>query len=115
MIDDNRKSYAEKMKKYYSKLDKQDSKIDNLTEMIINIVDKNQNLNNLSDNIYSPKYQGPTTVVPNNNKSPTLEGGYSTKYGYMRTLDYEISSPKFYELLINKEHKSDTDVDIKNF
>ena len=42
-------------------------------------MDKNKNSNYFSNNIYSPKDQGPTTVVPNNKKSPTLEGGYSKK------------------------------------
>ena len=71
-IYDNIQYYGQKTNKY-------DSKLDNLTEMIKNMMDKNQNSNYFSDNIYSPKDQGPTTVVPNNKKSPTLEGGYSKK------------------------------------
>ena len=43
------------------------------------MMDKNQISNYLSDNIYSPKDQGPTTVVKNNMKAPILEGGYYTK------------------------------------
>ena len=78
-------------------------------------MDKNQNSNYLSDNIYSPKDQGPTTVVSNNKKSSTLEGGYSTNNGCMRTIKHEIILPKLYELLINTEIKKDTDIDINNF
>ena len=49
----------------------------------------------------SPKAQDTTTMVLDNKKSPPLEGGHSTKIGGMWTLKHEISSPKFYELLIN--------------
>ena len=76
-------------------------------------MDKNQISNYLSDNIYSPKDQGPTTVVKNNMKAPILEGGYYTKNGCMRNLKYEIRSPKFYEVPINTEIKVNTDMDIK--
>ena len=68
-----------KQRKYYSKLNKQDPKLENLTAIIKNMMDKNEISYYLSENIYSPKDQGPTTVVPNNKKSPTLEGGYSKK------------------------------------
>ena len=47
-----------------------------------------------------PKSQDPTTVVPANNKAPPLEGGNSTNIGVMWSLKHDISSPKFYELLI---------------
>ena len=57
----------------------------------------------------------PTTVVPANMKDPPLEGVHSTKIGSMWTLKNEISSPKFYEILIKTELKEDTDLDIKNF
>ena len=55
---------------------------------------------------YSPtqKYTStplePTTVVPTNRRDPPLEGRHSTKIGGMWTLKHEISSTKFYELLI---------------
>ena len=106
MIDDNRQAYDEKMKKYYSKLDKQDSKLDNITAMIKNMMYQNQNLNILQDNIDSPYAQGPTNVVPDNKKSLPLEGGNSTKHSYLWNIKHEISSPKFYALLINTELKS---------
>ena len=44
-----------------------------------------------------------------------LEGGHSTKIRGMWTLKHEISSPKFYELLIKTEIKGDTALDLKNF
>ena len=43
----------------------------------------------------------PTTVVPTNKRVPPLEGGISDKNFGMWTLKHEISSPKFYEILIN--------------
>ena len=46
-----------------------------------------------------------TTVVPANRRDPPLEGEHSTKIGGMWTLKHEISSPKFYELLIKTELK----------
>ena len=42
----------------------------------------------------------PTTVVSANNRGPPLEGGHSTKISDMCNLKHEISSLKFYELLI---------------
>ena len=44
----------------------------------------------------TPKTQDTTTVVPDNKKNPTLEGGHSTKNGGMWTLKHEIISPKLY-------------------
>ena len=55
----------------------------------------------------------PTTAVPAHRRDPPLEGGHSTKIGGMWTLKHEISSPKFYELLIKKELKGDTAQDLK--
>ena len=57
----------------------------------------------------------PTNVVPDNRRDPPLGEGYSTNIGGMCTLKHEISSPKFYELLINKELRRDTTLDLKNF
>ena len=53
------------------------------------------------DQKYSPKPLDPTTVVSSNMRAPPLDGGHSTKIGGMWTLKHKISSPKFYELLIN--------------
>ena len=42
----------------------------------------------------------PNTVVPTNRRYPPLKVGHSTKIDGMWTLKHEISSPKFYEILI---------------
>ena len=89
------------MKKYYSKLDKQDSKLDNIIVMIKNMMYHNQKQNCPPDNMDSSKVQVPTNLVPANNKALPLEGGNSTKNGYLWTHKHEIRSPEFYELLIN--------------
>ena len=52
------------------------------------------------DHKYSPKAQDHNTLVPYNRRAPPLDGGDSTKICGMWTLKHEISSPKFYELLI---------------
>ena len=54
-------------------------------------------------------------MVPANRRAPILEGGHSTKIGEMWTLKHEISSPKFYEILIKTELKGYTDIYLKNF
>ena len=68
----------------------------------------------LSDQKYSPKDQDPTTVVPVKNRDPPLECENSTEIGGMWDLKHDISLSKFYELLIKKEPKFDTDLDFKN-
>ena len=57
----------------------------------------------------------PTTMVPDKRRAPQLERLNSTKIGGMWTLKHEISSPKFYELLIDTELKGGTALNIKNF
>ena len=57
----------------------------------------------------------PTTVVPDNRRSPPLEEGNYIKVGGMWTLKHEISSPKFYEILIKTELRGDTDLNLKKF
>ena len=52
-----------------------------------------------------PKAQDPATVFPSNKRAPPLEGGNSMKIASMWTLKHDISSPKFYELLIKTEIK----------
>ena len=42
----------------------------------------------------------PNTAVLTNKRAPPLEGGHFTKIGGMWNFKHEISSPKFYELLI---------------
>ena len=57
----------------------------------------------------------PSTVVLDNIRALPLDREHSTKIGGMWTLKDEISSPKFYELLIKTELKGDTAMDLKNF
>ena len=63
-------------------------------------------MNQTNDSKFLPAHkdtltpQDPTTVVPANRRDPPLDGGHSIKISGMWTLKYEISSPKFYELLI---------------
>ena len=52
------------------------------------------------DKKYLTKDQDFNTVVTPNKKSLSLEIGHSTKIGVMCTIKHDISSPKFYELLI---------------
>ena len=99
MIDDNSQASEKKMRKYYSKLDKQDSKLDNIIEMINKMMYQNQNSNYPPENMDSPQEQGPTTVVPANKKALPLEGGNSTKNGYLWTIKHDISSPKFWRII----------------
>ena len=54
-------------------------------------------------------------MVPANSRDPPLGRGNSTKIGGMWTLKHEISSPKFYELLIMIDLKGDTALYLKNF
>ena len=64
---------------------------------------------------YYPKAQGPNTVLPSNKKAPPLEGGNSIEIGGMWTLKNEIRPPKYYELLIKKDIKGYTSLDLNNF
>ena len=68
-IDANRQDYDEKIKKL-----KED-----LTSMIKSMMDHIKILEYFPDKNYSPKSQYPITVVPDNNKDPSLEGGHSKK------------------------------------
>ena len=66
---------------------------------------------------YSPenKDQDPTTLVPDKNKSPPLEGGNYTKIGGIWTLKHDIRSTNFYEIIINTDIKGYTALELKNF
>ena len=67
------------------------------------------------DNMYSPNSQDTITVVLDNKKDPSLEGGHYAKIGGMWTLKREIISPKFYEIPIKTELKGNTVLDLRNF
>ena len=57
----------------------------------------------------------PNTTVQTNRRDPPLKGGISENIGGMWALKHEISSPRFYELLIRTELKRDTALYLKNF
>ena len=96
-----------------------DDKLTQFTENLHVLIELTIDQTNISKSsptqkdISTPSY--PTTLVPTNMRAPLLEGGHSTKIGGMCTLKHEISSPKFYELLIKTELKVDTAMDLNNF
>ena len=94
-------------------------KLTNLTEdlkaMIRSIMYQTNNPKSFPAQKYTSNHPDPITVFPANMRAPPLDGGHSTKIGGTWTLKHEISSPKFYELLVNTELKGDTDPDLKNF
>ena len=61
----------------------------------------------------SPKAQYTTNMIPSNKRDRILEGVNSLKNGGVWSLKNDISSPKSYELFINKALKGDTAVDLK--
>ena len=83
--------------------------------MLSEITDKINTLKYSPTHKYSPKSTYPTTVVPANRIDTPLVGGQYKKIGGMWTLKHDISSTKFYELLINTELKGDTALDLKKF
>ena len=62
----------------------------------------------------SPKPPYPPTVVPTNRRAPPLHGGHYMQICCMWNLKHDISSQKFYEILIKTELKGDTALDLKN-
>ena len=89
--------------------------IQDLTGMITSIIYQIKFSKSSPDKKDSPKAHDYTTMFPSNKKAPPLEGGHSTKIGGMWNFKHEISSTKLYELLIKKELKGSTDMDLKNF
>ena len=81
---------------------------------ITSIMDQTNILISSPDHKDSPKAMYPTTVVPANRRAQPSDSGQSTKNGGMCTLKHEISSPKFYEIIINTELKVDTALDLNN-
>ena len=101
-----------KMKKRYSEFTNMKSDITKTKTMFKHMMVQNQHSSPV--NMDSPKYQDPDTVVSTNKKYSPLEGGNSTKHCDMWTLKHEISSPKFYELLVKTEIKGDTSMYLKS-
>ena len=91
----------------------------NLTEdikaMLAAILDQTNTFKSSPTQKDSPKPPDPTTVYPDNIRSPPLYGGTYTKIGGMWTLKHTIRSLKFYELLIKTKIKLDTAMDLKKF
>ena len=86
-----------------------------LKKMLAEIIYQINNLESSQTQKDPPKYLSYTTVVSYNRRAPPLEGGQSMKIGGIWTLKHEISSPRFYELLIKIELRGDTAMDLKNF
>ena len=69
---------------------------EDLKAMITSMMDQIKNSKSSPDQKDSPKAQYPTTVVPDKNRDPPLEGGHYTKNSGMWTLKHETRSPKCY-------------------
>ena len=74
-----------------------------------------QNKNSSPEKKDSLEAQDVETIFLDNKKSPPLEDGHYMKIGGMRNLKHEITSPKFYELLIKTELKIYTALELNNF
>ena len=103
-IEANRQDYYEKTEKL----------IEYLTALFASMMDKIKNSKSSLNKNDSPKDQYITTMVPDNKKDPPLEVGHSTKIGCMWNLKYDISSPKFYKILIKTELKGNIALDLNN-
>ena len=84
-------------------------------EMLTAITDQINTLKYNKTQKDSPNPPNPTNVVPTNRKSPTLDGGKSTKSGDMWNLKHYIRSQIFYEIFIKTELKGDTAMDLIYF
>ena len=98
---------------------KTDDKLTHITEnlkvLTSFMMDQTNNLKFSPAQRYASTPPEPTTMIPANRRGPPLDGGNSAKIGGMWTLKHEISSPKFYEILIKTELKGDTALVLKNF
>ena len=114
-IDDNKLDTDEKQMKTDQKLTHLTEDLKVLIATITSMMYQNNNskLSPSQKDISNPPY--PTTVVPAYRRATPLGRGNSIKIGSMWTLKHDISSPKFYEILINTEIKGDIDLDLKNF
>ena len=109
IIEANRNNYDEKITKL----------IEDLKAMIISTITSMMDQSNIYKSSpahkYSPKPPDPNTVVLAKNRDPPLDGGHSMKIGGMKTIKHDISSPKFYELLVKTEIKGYNSIDLNNF
>ena len=94
-------------------------KIKKIKETLNQVLAELKDKNNISKSSPAQKDTStppdPTNKVQTNRRAPPLEGGISENIGGMWTLKHEISSPRFYELLIKIELKGDTALDLNNF
>ena len=118
-IEANKQQDDEKQMKASEKQIKTDEKLTQITENLQVLTAFMMDQTNISK--FSPSQKDtstapdPTTVVKSNRMAPSLEGGNSTKMCGMWTLKHEISSQKFYELLVNIELKGEPALDLRNF
>ena len=80
--------------------------VKDLNEMLAAITDQSNIFKSSPIREDSLKPPDPNNLVPTKRKTPPLDCGQYTKSGGMWTLKHEISSPRFYELLINTELKT---------
>ena len=111
------KKFTGELKKYNDELNKKLNRNDSYSDKIKTLPRQMmvQNKNSSPENKESNNSQDPTTAVPDNNKAPPLEGGHYMKIGGIWTVNHEIRSSKFYEILIKKEIKGDNDMYLMNF
>ena len=114
-IEANRKETVEKKMNTDEKLTQITEDLKVLTETIKSMMDQTKKSKLSPAQKYTSTPTDPTTVVLANRRAPTLYMGHPNKIGGMWTLKHEIRSPKFYELLIKKEIKGNTDLYLKNF
>ena len=89
------------------------TKIDNIYKWMENIMDK---FDNMSPNkVETKNSQYCATEYRSNRNFPPLKGGHYNKIGVTWTLKHNISSPKFYEILVKTDLKGDTGVYINIF
>ena len=101
--------------KTYEKLTNITEDLKVLTENITSMMDQTNNSKFSPSQKYTSNPPDPTTVVSDNRRATPLGGVHSTKIGGMWNLKHYISSPKFYELLINTEIKGDTALELNKF
>ena len=111
-IESNKQEADRNQVKTDAKLTKITEDLQKLTTLMIDQANISKSFPSQKDTS-TPPY--PTTTVHTNRRAPPLEGGISENIGGVWTLKHEISSPRFYELLIKTDLKGDTAMDLKNF
>ena len=83
--------------------------------MLAEITDQINTLVSSPNQNDSPKPLDTINLALPNRRATPLYGGQSTKIGGMWNLKHDISSPRFYELLIKTEIKGYNTLYLKNF